>query len=193
LTAAACGGADSRPAQGPTNSEAISAPPGDVAPTTGSSATDGERGTAVGASARMSSDSPSAHANNDAGAATMGASNPMPIRPTDAVPSGGDAGVMSEDVDNTGINARDRHGALTPMDQGKSGAETKITATIRKGIVGEKNLSFTAKHVKVITVGSKVTLRGPVKNDAEKATIESIAKQTAGVNEVDDQLEVKQH
>src|SRR6185437_11697650 len=69
---------------------------------------------------------------------------------------------QTKNADNTKINDRDRHGALTPMDQGNSGAETKITATIRKSMMSDKTLSFGAKNVKVITVGSKVTLRGPV-------------------------------
>jgi hyperosmotically inducible protein len=77
------------------------------------------------------------------------------------------------------------------MDQGNSGAETKITAAIRRGIMNHKTMSFIAKNVKVITVGNRVTLRGPVKSDEERAAIEAIARQTEGVAEVDDQLEVK--
>ena len=98
---------------------------------------------------------------------------------------------QTKSADNTKINDRDRHGALTPMDQGSSSNETKITAAIRRGIVADKTLSFTAKNVKVITVGTKVTLRGPVKSDQEKASIEAVAKQAQGVTDVDNQLEVK--
>jgi hyperosmotically inducible periplasmic protein len=98
---------------------------------------------------------------------------------------------QTKDADNTKINDRDRHGALTPMDQGNSGAETKITAAIRRGIMNDKTMSFIAKNVKVITVGNRVTLRGPMKSDEERAAIEAIARQTEGVAEVDDQLEVK--
>lgn len=77
------------------------------------------------------------------------------------------------------------------MDQGNSGAETKVTAAIRKGIMADKNLSFGAKNVKVITTGTKVTLRGTVKSDQEKTTIADIARKTDGVTDVDNQLEVK--
>ena len=80
--------------------------------------------------------------------------------------------------------------SLTPLDQGNSAAETKITANIRKGIIGDKTVSFTGKNVKVITLGNKVTLRGPVRDDKERATIEAIAKRTPGVSEVDNQLEI---
>jgi osmotically-inducible protein OsmY len=90
------------------------------------------------------------------------------------------------------MNQRDRHDTLTPMNQGNSRDEIKITATIRKGMMADRSLSFMAKNVKVITVGTKVTLRGPVASDAEKASIESRARQTPGVMDVDDQLEVKQ-
>ena len=97
----------------------------------------------------------------------------------------------TKNADNTKINDRDRHNALTPMSQGNGGDEIKITAAIRRGLMGDKALSFTAKNVKIVTVGTKVTLRGPVKSDQEKAAIEAYAKQTAGVTDVDDQLEVK--
>lgn len=102
------------------------------------------------------------------------------------------SGESAKKADNTGVNQRDRQATLTPTDQGNSTSETKITAAIRKGIMGDKNLSFAAKNVKVITTGSRVTLRGPVKSSEERATIEALARQTAGVTDVDNQLEVKQ-
>ncbi len=57
--------------------------------------------------------------------------------------------------------------------------------------MGDSTLSFDAKNVKIITQGGKVTLRGPVKRDAEKSSIEAKAKAVSGVTSVDDQLEVK--
>ena len=75
------------------------------------------------------------------------------------------------------------------MDQGTSEADRKTTQQIRQAVVDDKTLSFTAKNVKIITKDGKVTLRGPVKNSAEKATIDSIARKVAGA-QVDDQLEV---
>jgi len=94
-------------------------------------------------------------------------------------------------ADNTKLNTRDRSGTLTPINQGNSKAEIGITASIRRGVMGDHTLSFTAKNVKIITVGTRVTLRGPVKSDAERTEIENLARQTAGVTDVDDQLEVK--
>ena len=110
-----------------------------------------------------------------------------------AAPVNDNAGVANgtKNADNTKVNERDRPaGALTPMDQG-GGNDRDITAAIRRSVVGDKALSFNAKNVKIITVGGKVTLRGPVKSDDEKAAIESKAKSTAGVSAVDNQLEVK--
>jgi osmotically-inducible protein OsmY len=80
---------------------------------------------------------------------------------------------------------------VTASDQGRSESERKITALIRKNVVGDKTLSVTAKNVKIITQGSKVTLKGPVKTEQEKNTIEAWAKQVVGVTDVDNQLEVK--
>lgn len=118
---------------------------------------------------------------------------PAPVVGGGAAPVNDNPGVANgtKNADNTKVNDRDRPGgALTPMDQG-GGNDRDITAAIRRSVVGDKALSFNAKNVKIITVGGKVTLRGPVKSDDEKAAIESKAKSTAGVSSVDNQLEVK--
>jgi osmotically-inducible protein OsmY len=96
-------------------------------------------------------------------------------------------------VDNTGINRRDEDNASpTVMDQGNSRADIGISANIRKQVVAStNNFSTDAKNVKIITQNGKVTLRGPVASDAEKAQIESIAKEVAGNQNVEDDLEVK--
>jgi hypothetical protein len=76
-------------------------------------------------------------------------------------------------------------------DQGNSKAEVKISARIRKSLMASNTLSFGAKNVKIITEGSKVTLRGDVKSEAERKEIVGIAQNTNGVTQVDDQLVVK--
>jgi osmotically-inducible protein OsmY len=88
-------------------------------------------------------------------------------------------------------NEREGTPELTAMDQGSSAAETTITANIRKGVMAQQALSFTARNVKVVTVGSRVTLRGAVSSADEKNVIAALARGTSGVSEVDDQLEVK--
>ena len=99
---------------------------------------------------------------------------------------------MSE-ADNSRKNIRDRDDAtLTPGDQGNTPADLEITQKIRKALVIESSgYSMTAKNIKIITVNGKVTLRGPVKSDAEKTGIVTLAKSVAGEGNVEDQLEVK--
>ena len=93
--------------------------------------------------------------------------------------------------DNTKVNKRDNDSAaLTPMDQGNGQSDLKITQQIRQAVMADGSLSFTAKNVKIITVKGKVTLRGPVNNDAERSAIEAAARKVAGA-QVDNQIEVK--
>jgi hypothetical protein len=97
----------------------------------------------------------------------------------------------SSDADNSRINQRDRNSAaLTPMDQGTSEADRTMTQQIRQAVMRDKALSFTAKNVKIITINGKVTLRGPVKTDAERSAIEADARAVAGGAQVDSQLEI---
>ncbi|MDQ6630768.1 MAG: BON domain-containing protein [Verrucomicrobiota bacterium] len=97
------------------------------------------------------------------------------------------------DADNSGKNVRDRNeGTLTPGDQGDTPADRDITQKVRKTLVsGTNDFSMTAKNIKIVTVNGKVTLRGPVKTEAEKTGIVNIAKTVAGEGNVEDQLEVK--
>jgi hyperosmotically inducible periplasmic protein len=94
--------------------------------------------------------------------------------------------------DNTGRNVQDRSGTtLTPGDQSESQADRALTQQIRKAVVADKSLSTTAKNIKIITRDGVVTLRGPVNNPHEKEAIAAKAQQIAGVNKIDNQLEVK--
>ena len=95
-------------------------------------------------------------------------------------------------ADNTKTNERDRSGETTTSgDQSNSQEDVKITAAIRRAVVGDHSLSATAKNVKIITANGLVTLRGPVKNDAEKAKIAELAQSAAGNAKINNQLEVK--
>lgn len=94
-------------------------------------------------------------------------------------------------ADNTKHNQRDRDGdTKTPLDQDENAADIEITATIRKSVVGDDALSMNAKNVKIITAQGVVTLRGPVASSTEKARVASLAKDTAGVTRVENQLEI---
>ena len=95
------------------------------------------------------------------------------------------------DRDNTAVNKRDRNSAAkTPIDQNENKKDIDVTATIRKRVVATK-MSVDAHNVKIITQDGKVTLRGPVKSADEKKQIEDIARDVAGKDNVDSQLEVE--
>ena len=95
-------------------------------------------------------------------------------------------------ADNTGRNQRDRSNETrTSGDQSNSSDDVKTTAAIRRAVVKEHSLSSMAKNVKIITAGGVVTLRGPVKSDAEKAKVAELAQAAAGDVRIDNQLEVK--
>ncbi len=189
--ALACGGPD-RPAQDPASSgmatERSMETEGAKATTTlnQSSTTQTTSGTTIPSS-------PDASRPPEPVASSPPASPPAPAMPSSMPSMNESRGALNGSVSsaNTRTNQRDRHGALTPTDQGNSAAETKITALIRNGMMSSAALSFTAKNVKVVTVGSKVTLRGPVRSDQERTAIAELARSTAGVSEVDNQLEIK--
>ena len=96
------------------------------------------------------------------------------------------------DADNTARNERDRNTATqTSGDQAENEADREISANIRRAVVKDDSLSMNAHNVKIITSNGVVTLRGPVKSDTERAAIEAKAKQVAGVQSVNNQLEVE--
>jgi len=96
--------------------------------------------------------------------------------------------------DNTGQNVRDRGGAtLTPGDQSGRKTDLPLTQRIRKALMADKSLSTTAKNIKIITVHGLVTLRGPVNTPQEREKIAATARDVAGVDKVENQLEIKGH
>lgn len=95
-------------------------------------------------------------------------------------------------ADNTRKNERDRSGETkTSGDQSNSREDVNTTAAIRRAVVKDHSLSSMAKNVKIITANGTVTLRGPVKTDAEKAKIAELAQSAAGNAKIDNELEVK--
>jgi len=127
---------------------------------------------------------------------TTAPSHPPEAKPAPAVPpppvaTDDKARDMAVAPDNTKVNKRDtKSSALTPLDQGGGQSDLDITQKIRQAVVGDGSLSFTAKNVKIITRGGKVTLRGPVNTAGERTTILAAAQKVAGASNVDNQLEV---
>jgi osmotically-inducible protein OsmY len=71
-------------------------------------------------------------------------------------------------------------------------SDIAVTRNIRRAVIKDKSLSMAAHNVTIITRDGKVTLKGRVKSDAEKQTVEAAASSVAGAGNVDDQLSVAQ-
>jgi osmotically-inducible protein OsmY len=83
--------------------------------------------------------------------------------------------------DNTKVNQRDRNpGAVTADQQKETPADRNLTAKIRKALTSDKTLSTYAHNVKIISQGGTVTLKGPVRSEAEVKTIVAKATELAG-------------
>jgi osmotically-inducible protein OsmY len=106
-----------------------------------------------------------------------------------------DAGVNQQAAtqpDNTKINKRDKRSTeLTAQDQSMGTAEdVELTRKIRSLITDDDSLSTYAHNVKIITLNGYVTLKGPVKNADEKATVELYARKFAQNAKINNQLEL---
>lgn len=111
-----------------------------------------------------------------------------------AILSGGPVGLNAQQPkpDNTKSNERDRAKSEPTSDQGKNNlSDRELMQNIRKALVGDKSLSTYAHNVKVIAQNGKVTLKGPVRSEDEKNTIEQKATEVAGPGNVTDELTVK--
>ena len=101
------------------------------------------------------------------------------------------AAVAQTPPDNTKVNKRDRaKGAVTADQQKENAPDREIAAKIRKAIVDDKELSTYAHNVKVIVQGGKVTLKGPVRSEAEKTSIAAKATEIAGADNVTNALTI---
>jgi osmotically-inducible protein OsmY len=108
-----------------------------------------------------------------------------------AVCAGAIAAAQQTQPDNTGVNKRDRPpDAVTAGQQRNDAADLKTTQAIRRAIVADKSLSTYAHNIKVITVNGKVTLKGPVRNDAEKTAVEQKAAEVAGATNVTNNISI---
>jgi osmotically-inducible protein OsmY len=93
--------------------------------------------------------------------------------------------------ENARSNFTENRSEPTPLDQSESMADIRIVEQIRREIARAPGLSLTARNIKVVTVSGEVTLKGPVLTSGERERILLIARQTAGVGRVKDELEVK--
>lgn len=93
---------------------------------------------------------------------------------------------------NSGVNERDRSTqTLTPEDQSQSKGDVELAAKIRRAVVGQSGVSVDGQNIKIITMNNAVTLRGPVRDKAEREALEKTVRAAAGSASVDNQLELK--
>jgi osmotically-inducible protein OsmY len=94
-------------------------------------------------------------------------------------------------ADNTKVNKQDRaKGAVTADQQKESAADRELTQKIRKAIMADKSLSSYAHNVKIVTQDGQVTLKGPVRSEEEKATVQAKATEVAGADRVTNQITI---
>lgn len=93
--------------------------------------------------------------------------------------------------DNSKMNQGDANkGAMTADQQKMNPTDRNITKQIRSAIFKDKSLSTYAHNIKIITQDGKVTLKGPVRSDDEKANIEAKAATVVGASNVTNQIEI---
>jgi osmotically-inducible protein OsmY len=90
--------------------------------------------------------------------------------------------------DNTKVN---KTAAPTADQAGNAANDREIMQKIRKAVMDDKSLSTTAHNSKIIAKSGKVTLKGPVNSEAEKAAIERFANEIAGAGNITNELTVK--
>jgi hyperosmotically inducible periplasmic protein len=99
---------------------------------------------------------------------------------------------QSPATDNTKMNQPDRSAnALNADKQSNDRSDRNLTQQVRQAIMADKTLSTYAHNVKVITQNGQVTLKGPVRSDDEKRSVEAKAATIAGDNKVTSELTVK--
>lgn len=94
-------------------------------------------------------------------------------------------------ADNTKVNTRDREaGAVTADQQKENPTDRELTRRIRQSVVGDTSLSIYAHNVKIVSRGGQVTLKGPVRTEAEKHAVEQKATAIAGAGRVTNEISV---
>ena len=93
--------------------------------------------------------------------------------------------------DNTKVNKRDRDkGAVTADQQKENTSDREIARRIRRALMDDKGLSTYAHNVKVIAQDGQVTLKGPVRTEEEKQSVEAKATEVAGAGRVTNQISI---
>jgi hyperosmotically inducible protein len=99
--------------------------------------------------------------------------------------------VAQTPADNTKVNQRDRaDGAVTADQQKENASDLALAKKIRQSLMNDKSLSMYAHNVKVVAQGGQVTLKGPVRSEDEKKSVEAKATKIAGAGRVTNEITV---
>ena len=99
--------------------------------------------------------------------------------------------VAQTPADNTKVNERDRSKNATTADQQKENASDRdLTQKIRRSVMDDKTLSTYAHNVKIVAQDGQITLKGPVRTEQEKKTIEAKAIEVAGAGRVTNEISI---
>jgi osmotically-inducible protein OsmY len=108
-----------------------------------------------------------------------------------AVPKASSFGMQQEQTDNTKMNKGDASKGATTADQQKMNPNDRtITQKIRAEIMKDKSLSTYAHNIKIITQDGKVTLKGPVRSQDEKAVVEEKAAAIVGDGNITSEIDI---
>jgi hyperosmotically inducible protein len=101
--------------------------------------------------------------------------------------------ISSQDTQQTSpdnTKANQNTNAPTADQQKMNPADRDLTKKIRMALHDDNSLSMYAHNIKIISQDGKVTLRGPVRSDDERAAIEAKAVAVAGEGNVMNHLKV---
>ena len=94
--------------------------------------------------------------------------------------------------DNTKVNQRDNGTTQPTAEQQKDNpSDRNITQQIRQSLMKDKSLSTYAHNVKIISQNGVVTLKGVVRSDEEKQTVEAKAAEIVGKEKLTSELAVQ--
>ncbi len=100
--------------------------------------------------------------------------------------------IREQNPDNTQANRPgDTPTAARADQQGQSAQDRELARKIRRAVVKDKSLSTYAHNVKIIAQNGVVTLKGPVRSEEERSTINAKAAEIAGANSMKDEMTVR--
>ena len=94
-------------------------------------------------------------------------------------------------ADNTKVNKRDRAESAVTADQQKENAsDREMAQKIRRAVMADNTLSTYAHNVKIVAQNGQITLKGPVRTDDEKKSVEAKATEVAGAGRVINEITI---